>query len=173
WAITGSTEPMSEIGGTMISSPGAGSAAATARCRAAVPLEQATAWAEPIISANSLCRALTSVPHTPESIPERRTRRTAASSSGPMVRPAASLVLGRAPRGRTAVPPSRARSGSERIGMHRQHGVQQRPGVLVAGSGEDVGGPPGLDDLSRLHHQDVVGEPLDDGEVVGDQQDRE
>src|SRR5690625_3239640 len=173
WAITGSTEPMSEIGGTMISWPGAGSTAATARWRAAVPLEQATAWAEPIISANSACRALTSVPHTPESIPERRTRRTAASSSGPRVRPAASFVLGRDPRGRTGGPPSRARSGSEGIGMDREHGVQQRPGVVVAGAGEDVGGRPGLDDPARLHHHDVIGVLLDDGEVVGDQQDRE
>src|SRR5699024_11263563 len=111
--------------------------------------------------------------HTPESIPERRTRRTAASSSGPRVRPAASFVLGRDPRGRTGGPPSRARSGSEGIGMDREHGVQQRPGVVVAGAGEDGGERTGLEDPARLHQHYVIGVRLDGGWGEGDEKERE
>ncbi len=46
-ARTAMTVPKSVIGGTMTSSPGAGSTAATARCSAAVPEVLATACAAP------------------------------------------------------------------------------------------------------------------------------
>ena len=47
---------------------------------------------------------------------------------------------------------------------------QQPPGVLVPRVREHGVGRPGLDDLAGAHHRDPVGDALDDGEVVADQQ---
>jgi hypothetical protein len=93
-ARMGATVPKSLIGDVMISSPGSGATAATARCRAAVPELAATACDTPWRSAISRSRARTSVPQTELSMPDSSTRLTAANSSAPIVRPLASAMLG-------------------------------------------------------------------------------
>ena len=57
-------------------------------------------------------------------------------------------------------------------GRRRRHGPQQLPGVLVARVAEHLGGRPRLDQDAVAHHQDAVGDPRDDGQVVGDEQQR-
>ena len=52
-------------------------------------------------------------------------------------------------------------------GIGHRHGVEQRPGVGVAGCGEQLVGGGGLDDPAEVHHRHAVGDVLDDPEVVG------
>ena len=58
-------------------------------------------------------------------------------------------------------------------GVGHRHRRQQRLRVGVGGKVEHVVAGPDLDDLAEVHHGDAVAEVLDDGEVVGDEQDRE
>ena len=44
--------------------------------------------------------------------------------------------------------------------------VDERPGVVVGGRAEQLGGRPGLDDLAQVHHRDVVGQVVDHRQVV-------
>ena len=90
----GNTEPASVKGVVMISSPGLGSTAATARCSAEVPELEATACALPKYCANSASKARVSPPMVEFNSPLRSTRRTASASSAPILRPDASLTVG-------------------------------------------------------------------------------
>ena len=51
--------------------------------------------------------------------------------------------------------------------------VDQRPRVRMLRRSEDVGGRAELDDPSEVHHGDPVGEVLDHGQVVRDEDDRQ
>ena len=48
------------------------------------------------------------------------------------------------------------------------YGVEQGPGVGMAGRGEQVVRRCRLDDAAEVHHGHPVGDVLDDAEVVGD-----
>src|SRR5699024_12392891 len=50
------------------------------------------------------------------------------------------------------------------------HRFDQGPRIGVAAVVEDAGGRSRFDDASVLHHDDVVGDLFDHGEVVGDEQ---
>jgi hypothetical protein len=71
------------IDGAITASPGFTSSASMARCRAAVPLAQATAWRAPTTSAKAPSKASTSGPVVRKS--PRRASATAAMSSSSMV----------------------------------------------------------------------------------------
>jgi hypothetical protein len=63
-----------------------------------------------------------------------------------------------------------AQGGSPGVGPG--HRGDERAGVRMLRRAEHLIGGALLDDLPRAHHQDVVGELCDDGEIVADQQDR-
>ena len=66
----------------------------------------------------------------------------------------------------------RAGDAFERAGDALGLGGEEAPGVGVARAGEELAGRAVLDDAAVLHHVDVVGELLDDRQVVGDQHHR-